>query len=621
MTRVLLGEVQACLSLFAEGIVGRSVSVAAIDDDRPWLDRVNGIGWNEAVVPLRIDEFGTSDQNRRAFRTVVLRQMTEMEERNREPLADELANRSELLTTIFSMVEGLRVDCVVRHRYPGASADLDQLLEAARSEALVGVVSPSDVLFLRLATLGAGSVQLAQVGVQVDNRLQEEMLHLIDAITVNGATRADSVAVAERLCTLFAERDLDPFSVTMASPDDPVAGEVEVAGGGSLDTAGTPTSTEAAEGLAGGSPLTDTDVAQLAQDGEKKRVGGLVLPSGLGAGLDASDRRSFLYDEWDYVAASHRRGWCRVIERRVVGDDHDFIADVRARHSALRNRIRRSFGQLRPADLVRVHRSDEGEEIDLDAALEAIADRRGGAPASERLHIRRERAARDVATAFLLDLSASTSAPVVTPEIPALPPADPADDILSYAPIFHTEVGPIEPVRRVIDVAVDAVALMGDSLHELGDRHAIYGFSGTGRRNVDFAIAKDFGDRVSAQTWASTAAMKPLQYTRMGPAVRHATAKLAAQPTRTRLLIVISDGYPQDTDYGDDRRDKDYGIHDTARALRDATNAGIDTFCVTIDPAGHDYLRRMCPDDRYLIIDEVEALPEELAKLYLTLSA
>ena len=105
----------------------------------------------------------------------------------------------------------------------------------------------------------------------------------------------------------------------------------------------------------------------------------------------------------------------------------------------------------------------------------------------------------------------------------------------------------------------------------------------------------------------------------MGTAVRHATAKLQAEAARTRLLIVISDGYPQDVDYGEDARDRAHGMHDTARALADAERAGVDTFCITIDPAGHDYLREMCPDQRYLVIDEIEALPAELAKVYLAL--
>jgi nitric oxide reductase activation protein len=194
--------------------------------------------------------------------------------------------------------------------------------------------------------------------------------------------------------------------------------------------------------------------------------------------------------------------------------------------------------------------------------------------------------------------------------------SDPFDDPMSYGPIWDAP-RTVEPIRRVIDVAKDAVALMGDALQDLGDRYAVYGFSGTGRDHVEFKIGKDFADRANASSWASIAEMKPLRYTRMGPAIRHASAKLQAVGAQTKLLIVISDGYPQDVDYGADRNDRDYGMHDTARALADAERVGIGTFCVTIDPAGHDYLRDMCPDGRYLVIDDVESLPEELAKLYL----
>ena len=100
-----------------------------------------------------------------------------------------------------------------------------------------------------------------------------------------------------------------------------------------------------------------------------------------------------------------------------------------------------------------------------------------------------------------------------------------------------------------------------------------------------------------------------------------ATAKLKREPMRMKVLIIVSDGYPEDQDYGPDRRDDEYGIQDTARALTEAAHAGISTFCITIDPAGHDYLRRMCSEHRYLVIDDVPSLPRELAKLYRSLSA
>jgi hypothetical protein len=91
----------------------------------------------------------------------------------------------------------------------------------------------------------------------------------------------------------------------------------------------------------------------------------------------------------------------------------------------------------------------------------------------------------------------------------------------------------------------------------------------------------------------------------MGTAIRHTVRKLERQGARRKVMLVISDGYPQDIDYGPIREDRQYGIHDTAQALREAELAHIQTFCVTIDRAGHDYLRDMCPEGRYLIIDEV----------------
>jgi len=168
----------------------------------------------------------------------------------------------------------------------------------------------------------------------------------------------------------------------------------------------------------------------------------------------------------------------------------------------------------------------------------------------------------------------------------------------------------------VIDIQKEALALMVQALEALGDEYGIYGFSGENRENVDFYVAKEFGDRLGLQVWNAIAAMRSHRYTRMGTAIRHTIRKLERQDARRKVMLLISDGYPQDIDYGPDRDDRQYGIHDTAQALREAELARIQTFCVTIDRAGHDYLKKMCPEGRYLIIDEVESLPAELGKVY-----
>jgi nitric oxide reductase activation protein len=110
--------------------------------------------------------------------------------------------------------------------------------------------------------------------------------------------------------------------------------------------------------------------------------------------------------------------------------------------------------------------------------------------------------------------------------------------------------------------------------------------------------------------------IEPKRSTRMGAALRHAIEKMAGVTSRSKHLFLLSDGFPQDFDYGQDRRSNVYGIRDTAVALREAENAGITPFCITVDKAGHDYLREMCDESRYLIIEDIESLPRELPKIY-----
>jgi nitric oxide reductase activation protein len=278
--------------------------------------------------------------------------------------------------------------------------------------------------------------------------------------------------------------------------------------------------------------------------------------------------------------------------------------------------VRRQFQHIKPESTERVRKVSDGEEIDLDRAVEARSDIRAGLAPSERVYMRRDRARREVAAAFLVDLSASVRQPVPDPDGEPEEPIIPDQDLRQVWGIGSLLAERDEERRKVIDIQKEALALMVQALEALGDEYGIYGFSGENRENVEFYVAKEFGDRPGLQVWNAIAAMRSRYYTRMGTAIRHTIRKLERQGARRKVMLVISDGYPQDVDYGPDRDDREYGIHDTAQALREAELARIDTFCVTIDRAGHDYLRRMCPDGRYLIIDEVESLPVELGKVY-----
>jgi hypothetical protein len=324
------------------------------------------------------------------------------------------------------------------------------------------------------------------------------------------------------------------------------------------------------------------------------------------------------YPEWDFELPGYRPGWCRLLETLLPEEDASELEKSRAEQARLFNEVRQQFELLRPDSFRKIRRLSDGEEVDLDAAIEAITDLRAGASPAEEVYMRRNRRERDVAAAFLLDMSASTDSEIKIEAPPEPPPPDYDFVGVFDEDPFWTRGGDYRPPerRRVIDVEKEALLLMAEALEALGDAYGIYGFSGYGRHNVDFFVAKDFDQGFDAKALARISAIRPKRSTRMGPPIRHVVKRLAAQDARVRVLLILSDGYPQDFDYGRDRTSRDYGMQDTMMALREAELRGIHTFCITVDPAGHDYLRDMCPESQYLVIDDIAALPRELPKVY-----
>jgi nitric oxide reductase NorD protein len=330
-----------------------------------------------------------------------------------------------------------------------------------------------------------------------------------------------------------------------------------------------------------GKVLGDTETPELLERG------------GVGAGraslprdVDAASA-VFTYDEWDHRIGDYRPRWCRLREIPVADDAGVFWEKTLARHARLVPEIRRHFQRVRP-ELYRVLRQlEDGEDFDLGALVDARAELRARRTPSAKLYTRRVRQERDVATLFLVDLSASTDEQ-----------ASPESD------------------ERIIDVTREALVLMAAALDEIGDAFAIYGFSGQGRDNVELFAVKGFDERLTPGVKGRIGGLEPRGSTRMGTALRHAITKMRALPQPSRHLILLSDGFPQDLDYGDDRHSHTYGIRDTATALREAQAAGIRPFCITVDAAGHDYLRDMCSPNAYMVIDDVGDLPEELPKIY-----
>ena len=565
------------------------------------------------------------------------------------------AARPALLRRLFVTLEDLRIDTALRRDYPGARADLERVLgHALAARPQVASLRPLAALIESLVQYSLGADREGLVALDRSG-LAAPMLDVTARVQTAGASVYDSARGALAVCAMLESmikrppRRFKPDAALLADlPPDQGSDAPQEAGAetGTTDEGDAEAADEDFDGpgvefrgelrpdlvyrrMRGGMPgsvAQETAAAgagdpPLPTDADDKNATPTATKATRASAAAHAGPRSFLYDEWDYHGERYLKSWCRLYEHRLRGDDFGFLDEARRRNAILAQQVRRQFGFIRPESWLRVHRTSDGDEIGLDSLIAAVVDRRTGHAGEEHLYIRRDRGLREVAAAFLVDMSASTDFPIPDPAAPAA-----ASMTTEHDPYIWGRFGgpidaaPILPRRRVIDVAREALALMCDALATLGDSHAVYGFSGDGRENVEFNLIKEFDEALSPRTWAALAAMQPRRSTRMGPAIRHAAAKLTRQPMRRKVLIIVSDGYPEDRDYGPDRRDREYGIQDTARALREAERAGISTFCITIDPAGHDYLRRMCAEKRYLVIDEVSALPAELTKVYRALT-
>lgn len=282
--------------------------------------------------------------------------------------------------------------------------------------------------------------------------------------------------------------------------------------------------------------------------------------------------------EWDY-------------RKRLMRADHCFLYEMESRLSEARelpshlrpvaNKLRNQFQAIMP---IRnwLRAQEDGDDIDFDQWIQLEAERAMGARTAIRgLYRQQVNRHRDMACLLLADLSLSTDAYV----------SDHA---------------------KVIDVIRDSLFLFSETLLSIGDRFALYGFSSLKRSNVRFHRLKGFDEQYGPIIRGRITQIKPGFYTRMGAAIRHATKLINAQKSQQRLLLLLSDGKPNDLDQYEGR----YGIEDTRSALLEAKSVGVKPFCVTIDQEAHDYLPYLFGADGYVVIQKPEELPENLMRLY-----
>lgn len=287
------------------------------------------------------------------------------------------------------------------------------------------------------------------------------------------------------------------------------------------------------------------------------------------------ERGAHLYNEWDFRRRSYRKNWCVMRELKVEPAFDGFVDETLAKYSRHLPELRKTFEALRGEDKW-LKKEPYGDEVDIDALVAAQADARRGLEMSERLFARRDRVERNIAVMFMVDMSGSTR-------------------------------GWINQAER------ESLLLLCEALEVLGDRYAIYGFSGMTRKRCETFCVKGFEDAYGDEIRGRIAAIEAKDYTRMGVAIRHLTGILGRIEAKTRVLITLSDGKPDD--YSDEYR-SEYGIEDTRRALIEAKQRGIHSFCITIDKEGQEYLPHMYGAVNYTIVDAVERLPYKISEIY-----
>ena len=169
---------------------------------------------------------------------------------------------------------------------------------------------------------------------------------------------------------------------------------------------------------------------------------------------------------------------------------------------------------------------------------------------------------------------------------------------------------------RLVDRVRAGVLLFAESMEEVGDAYSIAGFCSKYRDNVSYYTIKDFDQPFTMQIKSVIGGMSGRLATRMGAAIRHATARFSGVESQRRLLLILSDGRPEDYDDGGDRR---YLHEDTRMAVKEAVARGVHPFCITVDTMANQYLPQIFGQGHYLVLDHINSLPNKLPEIYFRL--
>ena len=292
------------------------------------------------------------------------------------------------------------------------------------------------------------------------------------------------------------------------------------------------------------------------------------------------------YAEWDYRVQLHRPAWTTVYERRQGRADPEPIDTLLTAHKGVSHRIRQIIDRLRPQGMTRMRKLEDGDELDINAAVDAMVMLRIGLQPDMRITMRSVQNRRDLAVLVLLDLSESTNETVRGTD------------------------------KTVLELTREASALVAAAIDGIGDAFAIHGFASDGRHDVQYYRFKDFEQGFDEEAKSRLAGMKGGLSTRMGSAMRHAAHHLMLRPEKHKLLLIVTDGEPADID----EQDPQYLRMDCKKAVQELQKNGVLSYCLTLDPEADRYVSRIFGANNFTIVDRVERLPEKLPRLFASLT-
>jgi nitric oxide reductase NorD protein len=585
---VRLAEVSQVLDAFTTGLAGRRLRLAAGQDSAQpvYTDTEN------LFLPTALSRFDSREDNFRLYKSIIAHLWAQTWFGTwREPAAERLSRFADprLGLALFQSLEGLRLDARIADELPGLWREMERLgarpglppawepaaqrvrereADAARSWALAEELAQSGILPLEPLCY-QGALHPDRVAAVMAARAARERDQFAQALAVIadelGGNLSAAVPEAERP-DLRVEREPDDdwpggFAFQLVLGDQPIQP--------------LPETVQLMHSIVQDFGHIPSEYLEAAGQGIYHRRQGTAEEGE--APVEASD--THVYDEWDYGRQGYRKGWCRLRERPVHPQADGFVEETRHKYRGLLKHLYRSFEALRGEEKL-LRREPYGEDPDIDALVEAYADQAQGLEQTDRLFQRRQKLERNVAVLFMVDMSGSTK-------------------------------GWINEVQR------ESLVLLCESLERLGDRYAIYGFSGYTHMRCELYRVKAFDEPYDQAVHQRISGIRPQDYTRMGVSIRHLTRKLLEVEARTRVLLVLSDGRPDD----EDGYRGDYGIEDTRRAVLEARALGVHPFCITIDDQAQAYLPHLFGPASYTLVEKVAKLPYRVSDIYRRITA